>query len=214
MFGILCFGDSITFGRGETHNIGWCGRLKAFFEAKDKYNAVYNLGIPGNTSYDLLQRFDIECKARIKIKRPRDHYIILIAIGSNDCKWDGMPEQKNPRMKEETFRKNMRTLLKKAKSYPAQLGCIGLPPVDETRTLPYEETSFTNKRVAFFNKIVKECCSKEKVLFLDMFKKMHKRKYTLFLEDGVHPNKAGYDFMYSQIKTWLENVKNFPLVSD
>ena len=176
MFGILCFGDSITFGRGETHNIGWCGRLKAFFEAKDKYNAVYNLGIPGNTSYDLLQRFDIECKARIKIKRPSDHYLILISLGSNDSKWDGLPEENNPRMKEEDFRKNMQILLKKAKSYNAKSACISFPPVDETRTVPHENTSLMNKRVALFNNIVKDCCMQENVLFLNMFKIMSNQK--------------------------------------
>jgi len=30
MFGILVFGDSISFGRGESPCIGWSGRLKKY----------------------------------------------------------------------------------------------------------------------------------------------------------------------------------------
>src|SRR3989338_5108 len=145
MRGILCFGDSITFGRGESSNKGWCDRLKDYFEVKE-YNGVYNLGVPGHTSTDLLKRFDSEAKGRIRIKRPSDKYLILIAIGTNDSKWDGMPEN-NPRTTDKQFRKNIKKLIVKAKSYKANLAFIGLPPVDEEKTLPYEETSFKNERV-------------------------------------------------------------------
>jgi len=60
MFSIAVFGDSITFGIGDTENKrGWVGRLREYFEPKAKYNALYNLGIPGNkTSNDILSRID------------------------------------------------------------------------------------------------------------------------------------------------------------
>lgn len=64
MFGILCFGDSITVGRGELPNIGWVGRLKNEVEGRE-CRSVYALGIPGDTSKDLLQRMDVECKSRM-----------------------------------------------------------------------------------------------------------------------------------------------------
>jgi lysophospholipase L1-like esterase len=35
MFGVLVFGDSIAWGRGELPNIGWVGRLKKEIEATD-----------------------------------------------------------------------------------------------------------------------------------------------------------------------------------
>ena len=95
MHGILCFGDSISFGKGETPKMGWVGRLKNSFEPGGDH--VYNLGVPGHTSADLLKRFDIECQSRIKFKRPVDKYLIIIAIGANDNKWEGMPEDNKPR---------------------------------------------------------------------------------------------------------------------
>ena len=204
MNGILCFGDSITFGRGEVPNKSWCGRLKDFFEPKGSHNGVYNLGVPGHTSTDLLERFDAEAVGRVRIKRPDDKYLILIAIGTNDSKWDGMPENDNPRTTEDDFRSNISELIRKAKSCRAGLAFIGLPPVDESKTLPFEETAFENKRVKMFNDTVKDECKENGVLFLDMFELMFKEKYTSFLADGLHPNPAGYDFMFEHIREFIE----------
>ena len=86
MFGILVCGDSISLGRGESPNIGWVGRLKEYFEAKDQYNSCFNLSIPGDTSTDILIRFETEIKARVKYKRPGDKFVIMLAVGMNDSK--------------------------------------------------------------------------------------------------------------------------------
>ena len=204
MKGILCFGDSITFGRGEIPNKSWCGRLKDYFEVKGNHNGVYNLGVPGHTSTDLLKRFDSEAEGRIRIKRPSDQYLILIAIGTNDCKFDGKPENNTPRTTDDQFRKNIKELIIKAKSYQTKLAFIGLPPVDESRTLPYEETWFKSERVKLFNDIIKELCEENNILFFDIFDIMIKENYPKLLDDGLHPNAAGYDFMFKKIKEFLE----------
>jgi len=204
MEGILCFGDSITFGRGEIPNKSWSGRLKDYFEVKGSHNGVYNLGVPGQTSTDLLKRFDSEAEGRIRIKRPSDKYLILIAIGTNDCKFDGKPEDNNPRTTDDQFRKNIKELITKAKSYRAKLAFIGLPPVDKSRTLPYEETWFKPERVKLFNDIVKELCEENNVLFFDIFDVMSKEDFPKLLDDGLHPNSDGYDFMFEAIKGFLE----------
>jgi acyl-CoA thioesterase I len=207
MKGILCFGDSITFGRGETPNKSWSGRLKEYFESKDFHNGVYNLGVPGHTSTDLLERFDSEAFGRIRTHRLGNEYLILIAIGTNDCKLDLISEGSKPRITIEKFRENIKELIKKAKCYKAKLVFLGLPPVDEARTLPYEETSFTNKRVKKFNDVVKESCEAAEVSFLDIFEIMIKENYQELLKDGLHPNSKGYDFMFNIIKTFLEKNK-------
>jgi lysophospholipase L1-like esterase len=204
MKGILCFGDSITFGRGEIPNKSWCGRLKDYFDPKGSHNGVYNLGVPGQTSTDLLERFDAEAKGRVRIKWPEDKYLILVAIGTNDSKWDGMPEDDNPRVTEDDFRKNIHELVKKAKAVQAGIAFIGLPPVDESKTLPFEETAFKNERVKMFNDVVKEVCKENDILFLDMFELMSKEDYTSFLADGLHPNSAGYDFMFKHVREFIE----------
>ncbi len=68
MFAITVIGDSIVFGRGNNKDRGWVGRLGKYFEVQDYYNAVYNLGIPGDISTNLIKRFDVECKSRIKFR--------------------------------------------------------------------------------------------------------------------------------------------------
>jgi len=204
MFGILAFGDSIVFGRGNNLDRGWVGRLRKYFESKDYYNGVYNLGIPGNTSEDLLKRFETECKARIKISRPEDKFIILLGIGINDSRFNDNLD--NPQTNEEDFKNNILKLIEISKKYTKHIVFIGLTPVDESLTSPYETTYFFNKRIEKFNKIIKEGCSESKTLFLDIFNEIKPMDYPALLDDGVHPNEKGYEEIYKIIKEFL--IKN------
>ena len=51
---ILIFGDSITFGGGDSIGLGWCGRLQKYFEAQNPCNHLDNLGISGNFKTSLI----------------------------------------------------------------------------------------------------------------------------------------------------------------
>jgi lysophospholipase L1-like esterase len=199
---ILCFGDSITFGAGE--NGGWVGRLKEFFESKGEHNAVYNLGIPGDDSAGLLKRFSVECDARLGFEWSEDKYLIIIAIGTNDSKLEGTSNKMNPRIDHKNFDKNIKLLIKQAKKHKAGLAFIGLFPVGESLVKNYEDTSFDNERIELFNNIIRNNCEEEKILFLDMFKIASKEDYQKLLDDGLHPNAEGYDFMFRAIKNFLE----------
>lgn len=203
MDGILCFGDSITFGRGG----GWVGRLKEYFESRGEHNGVYNLGVPGHTSTDLVRRFEVEATSRLRNMREGSKFIILIAIGINDAKWDGVPSDNKPRTTLEHFERNMQTILAKAKSFGVPVVCIGLTPVDESKTLPYEETAFENKRVQLFNDTLRTLAATHDFPFLDMFAAMSCERYQELLADGLHPNAKGYDFMFAYIKDFLQSKK-------
>ena len=206
MRAIICFGDSITYGMGQDG--GWAGRLKEYFETTE-HQAVYNLGIPGDDTNDLLQRFDIEVEARLWDKRPDDNFLIIIAIGVNDCKYDE-PGSK-ARINEKTFESNIKKLFAKAKKFKnAKVACIGIIPVDEKRTQPYEETSFSNERVSLFNNILKKSCEDDNLPFFDIFEPMSKEDYPSLLEDGLHPNKEGFDVMFTKIKEFLESNDLLP----
>ncbi len=75
---VICiFGDSITWGAFDYKNGGWVGRLRNYFEEKDEEIEVYNLGVAGNKTKDLLARFENEVKVR-KVD------VIVFAIGIND----------------------------------------------------------------------------------------------------------------------------------
>lgn len=202
MFGILAFGDSITFGRGNNLDRGWVGRLRVYLETKDEYNAVYNQGIPGDTSKGLLKRIDIECSARMKYNWPGDRYVTLIAIGTNDSKLIGKKEC----IPIEDFKRNLKKIVKIAKKHTKKVVLVGLTPVDERFTNDYEGTYFFDDRIKEYNTVIDGISKNEKILFIDLYSKMIKTNYKKLLDDGLHPNAEGYELMYKIIKKEL--IKN------
>jgi len=202
MFALLAFGDSITFGTGDTKEGGWAGRLKRDFDKKDYYNAFYNLGIPGDTTTDLLKRFETEAKARIQKRRPDDSFVILLSIGTNNARFLGSLDK--PQTRPADFEKSIQQLIKFSKKYTKEVFFIGLVPVDESKTNPYEETYFLNERIALFNSIIEKQCNKENIPFLDLYKEWSKEKCQNLLSDGLHPNAKGYEKMSVSIKKFLE----------
>ncbi|MFT4250363.1 MAG: SGNH/GDSL hydrolase family protein [Candidatus Woesearchaeota archaeon] len=175
MQGILVFGDSIAFGRGNNSQRGWSGRLREYFESLDEYNAVYTLAIPGETSTGLLKRIEIEAQARTKVLREEDTYTIIITIGINDAKLLG---SKNiPQTRPETFRKNIQEIIRIAKKYAEQIVVLGLTPVDEKLTNPYEGTWFSNQRIQEYNEVLKEISVQEQTSFLDLFAQLKKKSF-------------------------------------
>ncbi|MFH1409392.1 MAG: GDSL-type esterase/lipase family protein [Nanoarchaeota archaeon] len=203
--GILVCGDSISFGRGEMPNIGWAGRLKEYFEKQDIYHCLYNLGIPGDSSTDLLKRIDGELKARVRYVYPGDKYVILIAIGINDLRGHGSPERvQTPK---EQFEKNIIKIISIAKKHSKHVVVVGLTPCDEKKTVPFETTYITNAQVNTYDQLLKDAAENEHVLFLDILSPLLKKKYPSLLYDGIHPNQKGYQEMYRIIKDFLVEEK-------
>jgi lysophospholipase L1-like esterase len=205
MFGILVCGDSISFGRGEMPSIGWSGRLKTYVESQGFHNCVFNLGIPGDTTTTLLKRFDTEIKYRIKYIRDGDKFIIILAIGINDLRGIRSPNKLETTPKQ--FGRNIKKLINIAKKYTKHIVIIGLTPVNEKITTPFEDTYFTNKRVQEYDLILKKSAQESKVHYIKLFKAIFKLKYVKLLVDGVHPNKKGYNKIYSIIKKFLIETK-------
>jgi len=54
---ICVFGASIAWGAWDPDGGGWVTRLRRYFEINDYDIEVYNLGVSGNTTKDLLKRF-------------------------------------------------------------------------------------------------------------------------------------------------------------
>ncbi|HII72739.1 TPA: hypothetical protein HA265_08340 [Candidatus Woesearchaeota archaeon] len=202
MFAILCFGASITYGRGDVADKGWTGRLEDDFSAKDYYNAVYNLGIPGNTSSDLLKRFDVESSARIKKVREGDRFVILIDIGTNDSRLIG--EEKEEQTTLEQYKDNIKTLYEKAKTHTDEVFLFAATPVDESRTLPYEGNHYSNSRIQQFNSVMRDIAGGD---FLDLYAAVDGPDWNDMLDDGLHPSGEGYEKMFLVIKKFLIEKK-------
>lgn len=201
MKSIIAFGDSITFGRFDNSRGGWVGRLKEYFESKDIYHAIYNQGVPGDTTRGLLKRIDTECIPRAKYVWPEDKHIILIGIGINDTRALKTPD--NIEVRPDEFEKNIRQIIEIAKKHSKEIAVVGITPLDESVTRPFEDTYFTNARVEEYNELLKAVSKENDILFIDIYTELIGEEYTELLADGLHPNPEGYDFIYNIIKNRL-----------
>src|SRR3954471_6815864 len=102
----LIFGTSITWGAWDSAG-GWAQRLKSFADHNTISsnfiydNPIYCLGISGETSTDLVERFDLEMNARIA---KEESVVVIIEIGINDSQFSN--ESKSHLNSPEGFRKN------------------------------------------------------------------------------------------------------------
>lgn len=104
---ICIFGDSITWGAGDSEKGGWVERLKVYFG--EKYDIdIYNLGVSGDTTENLLARVENESKVR-------EPNIIVFAIGVNDAQF--IHSTNSNRISEDGFRNNIEKLYRIAKKF-------------------------------------------------------------------------------------------------
>jgi len=108
---ILVFGDSITYGAWDERG-GWAQRLREYIDKKnlhDKgfYCLVYNLGISGDTTKEILSRFENETKSRLEDEK--DH-IFIFSIGTNDCLL--LNKEKKMQVEEKQFERNIGKIIR------------------------------------------------------------------------------------------------------
>lgn len=205
---LLIFGDSIVYGAWDTDKGGWVQRIKSFLdeetlsESEDEY-IVYNLGVSGNTTEDLLERFEFETKQRLK--DDGEELIFIFAIGVNDSQF--IHSKNNLRFSPEEYKDNLYKLLNLAQKFSSKIIFIGLTPVDETKTIHWDiDKSYKNEYIQEFNEILKSFCKENNIYFVEIFEKLIKENYQDLLEDGLHPNSEGHKKIFEAIK---ENTVNF-----
>lgn len=192
---ILCiFGDSIVWGAGDAEGGGWADRLKIYFQNIDAEIEVYNLGIPGNTTEDVLERFQTEAQTR-------GGTIALFAIGINDSQF--IQGDSEVRMTEAEFRSNILSLISEAQTLDMSIGFIGLTRVDESKTQPISwrpDIRLTNERIDLFDGIIKDVCEDKELPYLDVSEALE----PIDIPDGIHPNAVGYGKLVSAVLPFLE----------
>jgi len=203
---ILVFGDSIAWGFGDSKKGGWVDRLKAFFH-NDEYikrlifYTVYNLGIGGDTTDFLLERFKNEVEAREEEDpKIRKTDIIIFAIGVNDSNF--LNSKDNSRVNLKNFQKNLKELINQAKEFTKKIIFIGLSEVDESKTAPtlWNKASYwTNENIKEYNSVIKSVCQRNKIMYLDMFGLLKSSD----LADGLHSNSQGHQKIFERVKDFL-----------
>ena len=138
-FQILIFGASSTHGNWDEQG-GWVHRIRQsviqrVIAEPDKWKGhVFNLGVPGDTTSDLLRRMESEIKARLFYPKT----IIVVSIGTNDSRVMTIGEKSL--VSSELFQNNQEQIVRIAKTYTDTVFCVGLNPVDEKRTNPWDES--------------------------------------------------------------------------
>ena len=179
------WGDSITYGAGDSEALGWVGRLRKSLETNENVS-VYNFGICGDTTDDLLKRLSIEAEA---IKPD----VIVFAIGINDSSFPvGKIENK---VRLENYKQNMRELTKLARSHTSKIYIVGATKVDEA-LIRDSGTRFVNEMIQSYNSFLKEFSESEGLIYVDVFDVLNTGTD---LDDGLHPNTQGYEKLYRAI---------------
>lgn len=185
---IGAWGDSITYGAGDTEALGWVGRLRR--ELYESESGIYNRGICGDSTTDVLKRFEIELESI-------EPTVIILAVGINDSKFpEGGAENKVPIG---IFKDNIKQLASKAKSKSKKVILIGLTEVNEQEI---ESSSvFQNDIIRKYDDCLQELAHDENIDFISMRGVLDTQAD---LEDGLHPNATGYEKMFRTILPFIK----------
>jgi len=191
---ICIFGDSIVWGKADYDNCGWANFLWKYF-TKEGTVLVYPLGIPGDTTEFLLERFEAEAESR-------ESDIITFAIGFNDCCVD---KDGNFAVGIDKFRDNLDKLIKQARKFTKKIIFVGLFKVDEAKTLPtgWDDTLYYyNKNILEYNSATEATAKDKNCLFVDLMNEISIED----LDDGLHPNTEGHGKIFEKVKQKVENL--------
>lgn len=183
------WGDSITYGLCDQEALGWVGRLRKFLPTDD-YHHLYNFGICGESSANVLKRFQIECDAIEPEK-------VVFAIGINDSKY---PDGGTVNMVSlEEYKANMIKLITAAKQSAKEVVLVGPTCIGGEFRTP-RASIFQDSEIMKYRDVLKEIAQEQNLQFIDMFDVLDPKSD---LGDGVHPNIGGYQKMFEKIKSEL-----------
>lgn len=193
---ICIFGDSITWGAYDYEKSGWVEQLKSYCIKNYEDTDIYNLGISGDNTNKLLERFENE--ARI-----REPDLIIFAIGINDSQY--IYQKGNYKTDLNGFENNLSKLLAIAQGITNKIIFIGLTDVDEAKTTPISwstEKYYDNDSIRKYDEIIKDFCKKNNLNYIDLNGIIEPDD----LDDGLHPNPQGHEKIF---KTVLAATKEF-----
>jgi lysophospholipase L1-like esterase len=211
---LFFIGDSVTLGAWDEQG-GWASRLtgkimnktmQANFCRGSFYCLPYNLGISGNTAEDLLVRIEREIYDRVnEDEDPNEAIQFVFAIGINDSIF--LVNEKRPRFSDDTFKRNIQSIIKKSQNIAQRISFIGLTPVQDELLDPIpwaQDKSYANCYVERYEMMISEICDEAKIPFLPLYERWLSTPNWRDLQlDGVHPNSKGHELLAQQIGDFI-----------
>jgi len=193
---ICVWGNSIAWGAWDPEKGGWVNRLRLALEEVDDDLMVYNLGVSGDTSTDFLERFDGEAKAR-------EPSTIIFSVGDNDAAVT--LSAKKHLVSLEQFEKNIRELIRQARTWTDRILFVGTQGIDETKTNPVSwnsDIAYKKEDVKQYEDKIKQIASEKQAHFVAIpWLEPHE------FEDGLHPNTKGHENIMQAVKKYLYDHK-------
>ncbi|MGL5235353.1 MAG: SGNH/GDSL hydrolase family protein [Empedobacter falsenii] len=203
MTNCLFFGDSITYGEYDGVLGGYVEILKRYCHAEfynNNANEVncFNLGIGGETTEGLMNRFEIETKARFS----NEDTLFFFCYGANDL---ALSEGKEI-VSLTDFEQNLSQVISQAKRFATEIYVISILPISKTVDgIKVPERKFrTTQKIELYNQKLKEVALQNQIEFIDIFSRFNSTKEEFLSKDGIHPNEKGYQFIANQIKPIVE----------
>ena len=187
---ICFFGDSFVNGTGDDACLGWVGRVCAAARHARRDVTCYNLGIRGDTTAHVLQRWRCEAEARLL---PEHDGRLVFSFGANDCcpttNGDGV------RVAPGQAIANAKTILTVARASRPTL-MVGPLPVGDAAT---------DRRIAALSTEFATLCAGLGVPYLDLFDLVAASPVwsrEVAQGDGAHPNTGGYGEVAEAFILW------------
>lgn len=178
---IVFMGDSITEF--------WSDLCPEFFAGKP----YVNRGISGQTTPQMLIRF----RADVIALKPS---VVVLLAGANDIAGNTGPSTL------EMILNNIISMTELAKANNIKMILCSLLPAYD---FPWKTGSFPAEKMETFNAMLKKYADVNGILYLDYYAAMVDERKGLkaaYADDGVHPNKAGYEVMGPIVEKGIEKI--------
>ncbi len=204
---ILVFGTSITQGYWDTEG-GWVGRWRkqcdeAQLQDLDKnMSVIFNLGVDGNTTKDIVGRIVSETKARTTGKRLP---VVIVQVGTNDS----LEENGAPWVSREDYARNLEAIIQLVQPVSSRLVFVGLSACDETKTTPVSWGGFyySNANIKAYEQTMQTVAAAHNIPFIPLFDRFAEAmRAQSLLSDGLHPNSAGHQVMFEIVLSEITPV--------
>lgn len=201
---VLVFGASTTQGFWDTEG-GWVQRLRNYYDTLEvkslthRQPIIFNLGVSGDTTQELLARFAGETRARLA---GHDKPIFIFSIGGNNAR----EENGQLHGSFESYRRDLDELLAQAKQYSDKILFVGLSACDESRTTPvsWRNIDYRNENIWKVEQLMRATCHEQTLPHVPVFEKFVDAPE--LLADGLHPNNAGHKLIAELVRTELDKL--------